>query len=111
MEVKHCRSCHTEIVWLRTSTGNLVPVNADTATEDDSLFDKTRHVAHFSTCPQSKQWSRKAKKYTPPTSPTQPPLFECVIELVNWPNGSESHLARFTGRLDAGGRPIYALTD
>jgi hypothetical protein len=48
--VVKCRSCGAEIVFLRTATGKLNPVNADTVEAHDEIYEHGRHVSHFSTC-------------------------------------------------------------
>ncbi len=50
MKITHCRKCNAEMVWLATSAGKTMPVNADTVREGDEVYDHTRHVSHFATC-------------------------------------------------------------
>ena len=57
--IKQCTSCKAEIVWLRTSAGNWMPVNAETVTPADTLLDLPRHISHFATCPNSDKHRRK----------------------------------------------------
>jgi hypothetical protein len=45
-------------VWLITSAGKRMPVNADTAEDADVLYEQGRHVSHFATCAQADQWRR-----------------------------------------------------
>jgi len=48
---KSCRSCGAAIVFLVTKKGKIVPVNQETVKPEDTLYDRERHVSHFSTCP------------------------------------------------------------
>ena len=50
--IKRCRefSCLARIVWLTTSAGKNMPVDADTVEPDDTEYDPERHVSHFKTC-------------------------------------------------------------
>lgn len=49
-----CRSCGAAIVWLKTSTGKNMPVDAETVTEGDTQFEKDAgHISHFATCPNA----------------------------------------------------------
>ena len=56
-----CRACKANIVWLLTSTGKKMPVNAESAQPTDTLYDKDRHVAHWGTCTGAGQF-RKEKE-------------------------------------------------
>jgi len=58
MKVEHCRSCNAEMVWLKTKKGKTIPVNRETVQEGDEEFEHSRHVSHFATCPDAKQWRR-----------------------------------------------------
>lgn len=51
MKTAECRSCQAEIVFLRTGQGKQIPVDAETVTEGDELFEpRSGHVSHFATC-------------------------------------------------------------
>ena len=51
MKTTECRSCGAEIVFLKTQRGSHIPVDAETVTEGDELFDpKGSHASHFATC-------------------------------------------------------------
>ena len=65
--VQKCRACDKAIVFLRSATPNkktgkrgLVPVNAETVQHDDYTYDSTRHVSHFSDCPEAKRFRTRA---------------------------------------------------
>lgn len=64
-EIK-CKGCGKAIRWLRTETGKLIPVDAETVDKADEYFDRDRHVTHFITCPQAKQFRRKDGKGNKP---------------------------------------------
>lgn len=57
-----CRSCQAPIVWLRTTAGKTMPVDAESTWPGDLEYDKERHTSHFSTCPQASKWSKKKPK-------------------------------------------------
>jgi hypothetical protein len=46
---KHCKKCLAPIVFLITKT-KPIDVDADTAGEQDTHYDPTRHVKHADTC-------------------------------------------------------------
>lgn len=54
-----CRSCQASIVWMKTARGANMPVDADSVDEGDDLFDHTRHVSHFATCPNAAQHRKR----------------------------------------------------
>jgi hypothetical protein len=60
-ETMKCKGCGREIVFLRTATGNAIPVNKETTDAVDEYFDKNRHVSHFADCPEANRF-RKAEK-------------------------------------------------
>lgn len=45
--IARCRSCGADVLWCITPKGKHAPVNAD-------------GTSHFSNCPQSDQWRRRA---------------------------------------------------
>ena len=59
LDIRHCRSCGDSIVWLRTATGQFMPVNVDSAEPGDVTYIPGKHVSHFATCPHSNQWRKK----------------------------------------------------
>lgn len=56
--VTPCTSCSASIVFLRTSTGKVMPVDAATVLPEDDVFDPKRHKSHFASCPNSAQHRR-----------------------------------------------------
>lgn len=56
--IKRCRSCRAQIIWFRTASGKNMPVDAGTVEPDDDELDLSRHVSHFSSCPQAGQHRR-----------------------------------------------------
>jgi hypothetical protein len=48
-----CRSCGAAIVWMVTSRGKQMPVDAQTVGVPD-----VKPVSHFATCPQAKKWRK-----------------------------------------------------
>jgi len=73
--VEHCRSCRTDVFWIRTAAGKAMPVDCDVPggkrperAEPDLSDDGSgrmyepadgRGVSHFATCPQSPLWRNK----------------------------------------------------
>ncbi len=59
-----CKSCGAEIVWLKTSGGKNIPVDADSVEEDalgmPEVFDPDTMTTHFETCPDADKF-RKTK--------------------------------------------------
>ena len=65
-----CKACGKEIYFLKTSKGNMMPVNAESISQDDKdfmnsnledvLFDpKKGYISHFVDCPEAKEFRRK----------------------------------------------------
>ena len=59
MKTALCRSCKKPIVWLTTKNGRTMPVDEAGVSEGDVVFDATRHVSHFSTCPAADTFRKK----------------------------------------------------
>lgn len=75
-EISTCRSCSAPIVWARTSSEKLMPVDPE-PTPDGNLVlfrdyadewrvqvvggadDRPRHRPHFATCPDAEGWRRR----------------------------------------------------
>lgn len=45
-----CRRCNEWIVWLTTSIGRRIPVDARKVRIQETRFDSERHTSHFSNC-------------------------------------------------------------
>lgn len=59
--IVRCSSCRARIIWLKTSKGKNMPVDADSVRPEHAEFDTSLgHVSHFSTCPNANQ-HRKAR--------------------------------------------------
>ena len=55
-----CKSCNTEIVWLKTKNGKNMPVNADTIQGKETIYDHVKgHISHFSTCKDADKFRSK----------------------------------------------------
>ncbi|MCA0388506.1 MAG: hypothetical protein LCH52_08425 [Bacteroidetes bacterium] len=57
---KTCKACGKAIVFLPTSKGKYIPVNLESYGGESEFYPGV-HVAHFSDCPQAKEF-RKVKK-------------------------------------------------
>ncbi len=51
---QRCKSCGAEIVYLTTNKGNMIPVDAASVEQADEVFEYTKHISHFATCPNAK---------------------------------------------------------
>ena len=56
-----CRKCKAAIVFVRTAKGKQMPVNAETWTQGEVLYNPEKHVSHFATCPAAAHF-RKADR-------------------------------------------------
>jgi hypothetical protein len=56
--IARCRACDARIIFLKTSAGKNMPVDADTVRADDQVFDSARHVSHFSKCPKASEFRK-----------------------------------------------------
>lgn len=69
MNVVRCRSCNAQIVWLKTSTGKNMPVDAnfmaqivdDLESDEAPLFNYDDHAdgVHWRSCPHADHHRRK----------------------------------------------------
>jgi hypothetical protein len=51
-----CQSCGAAILFLLTAKHRYMPVNAESVTPGDEIFEpRSGHVSHFSTCPDRDQ--------------------------------------------------------
>lgn len=50
--------CGAEIVWLTTKQNKKMPVDAASVERDDDFYEPGRHVPHWSTCPNAKEFKR-----------------------------------------------------
>lgn len=48
--IVRCKSCRARIIFLPTTAGKNMPVDADTVEPDDDEYEAPRHISHFSTC-------------------------------------------------------------
>jgi hypothetical protein len=68
--VNNCKSCFQAIIFARTKTGSLLPVNVDTLSNEELekyksgeeiTFRYGIHISHFATCPDAKLFRREKK--------------------------------------------------
>jgi len=52
-KVSRCSSCEAEIIFLWTRKCRAIPVDAATVKLGDQLFDASKHITHFATCPNA----------------------------------------------------------
>lgn len=48
--IVRCRACNKRIIFLETSAGKRMPVDADTVKPDDTEFDAEKHESHWASC-------------------------------------------------------------
>lgn len=54
-----CRACGDPIVFLRTTAGKQMPVDAETAGSDEIYNAARGHTSHYATCPKGAQFRKK----------------------------------------------------
>lgn len=59
LNIRNCRSCGAQIVWMKTKRGKNIPVDAETANPGERVFQYGVHTSHFSTCPNADQHRKK----------------------------------------------------
>lgn len=58
--ITRCRSCKARIIFLRTSSGKAMPVEADSVEPEDETFEAGRHESHFAKCPAASKFRKRA---------------------------------------------------
>lgn len=53
--ITRCSSCRARIIFLLTSSGSKMPIDADTVSPEDEEFDPGQHTSHFASCPTAAQ--------------------------------------------------------
>jgi hypothetical protein len=53
MNQSKCRACGKELKFIQTAKGKSMPVDAETCSDDDAIWDPAKHVSHFVTCPSA----------------------------------------------------------
>lgn len=48
-----CRSCSKPIIFMKTRLGKRMPTNAESVAPADLVFDASKHVSHYATCPHA----------------------------------------------------------
>lgn len=51
--ITRCNSCRARIIFLATSTGKKMPVDADSVDPEELIFEPKKHESHFATCPNA----------------------------------------------------------
>lgn len=57
-QIKPCKGCGADIVWMKTTAGKSMPVDAETVEVGDEVFDKGHNVSHFATCKKADQFRK-----------------------------------------------------
>lgn len=59
MTTQQCRSCGATVVWLPTKSGKYMICEASSVQEGETEYTSGKHVAHWASCPQAKEWKRR----------------------------------------------------
>lgn len=62
MDIRKCRDCGAEIVFLKTAAGKTMPILASSVEEGDVLFDHKKHKSHFADCPAAAKFRKPKEK-------------------------------------------------
>lgn len=57
--IVRCAACQARIIFLLTSSGKKMPVDADTVDEEDEVYEHGKHVNHWGTCPNADQFRKR----------------------------------------------------
>jgi len=59
-----CRepTCAARMIFLPTRNGSNMPIDADSVSADDVVFDPPRHVSHYATCKKPNRFGKGKKK-------------------------------------------------
>lgn len=52
------KTCKADIIFLTTRAGRLMPVDADSVSVDDFVYEHQRHMPHFATCVDRKAFKK-----------------------------------------------------
>ena len=58
----NCKTCKAPVIFLPTSGGKMMPVDAETVSIYDEVFDSDKHTSHFVTCPDAKKFRKPTTK-------------------------------------------------
>jgi len=53
-----CGGCNKPIIWMRTLMNRLIPCNPESVGKDDTVFDRSKHITHFATCPKADKFRK-----------------------------------------------------
>lgn len=48
-----CKSCGKTIRWLKSDRGHNMPIDAETTSPTDTMYDAKVHISHHATCPNA----------------------------------------------------------
>lgn len=54
----NCRSCNALMIFLKTSSGKRMPVDAETVEAGDHTYDHRKHKSHYATCPDAAKYRK-----------------------------------------------------
>lgn len=75
MRAQECRSCQAPIIWVRTTAGRRMPLDAQPTAQGNVVLrdgvatvlsgpapDGNGRMPHHATCPDAAQWRRRGRK-------------------------------------------------
>lgn len=86
-----CEKCGTPIIFLKTALGKWMPVDAESFTPGDAIYQAPGHVSHYGTCPFAKSFGKHAQ----PKPPSHP-------QASKFAERNDSELAPTQARFDLG---------
>ena len=57
-----CGACKAQIIFLPTVAGRSMPVDAETVDAEDEVYERGKHVSHFSTCTDSDRFRKRGEE-------------------------------------------------
>jgi hypothetical protein len=57
--ITRCKGCNARIIFLETSSGKRMPVDADTVDPSEEAFVPGKHKSHFATCSKAGDFRRR----------------------------------------------------
>lgn len=56
--IVRCKACNARIIFLMTSSGKKMPVDADTVDAEDEVYEQGKHVNHWGTCSDPERFKK-----------------------------------------------------
>ena len=62
MEIKKCKGCNADLIFLATKSGKRMPVLASSVNIGDTEFDVKKHRSHFADCQAAQKFRKPREK-------------------------------------------------